>query len=120
MKTIILIGCILGVASGSAAAAPVIIQGHRPVAEELTTERVSYADLDISSEAGLGTLKGRIHAAANRVCASNQSEPLQASLESLGCYRRAMTDSMAQLDRVLAARSSGAAIAAATITVSAH
>jgi UrcA family protein len=117
MKTINIAGCILGLVSASTAAAPVVVEGHRAPAQEYVTERVSFADLDISSQAGLDTLRGRIHAAATRVCASNNPEPLVARIESLGCNRRAMTDSYAQMDRILTARSAGTAVAAAAISV---
>jgi UrcA family protein len=121
MKRIILSGCILALASANAAAAPVIIQARRaPPAQEVLTERVSFADLNISSDAGLRTLKGRIHAAAARVCGSNNPEPLQASIESLHCYRTAMSDSYGQIDRIFAARNVGTALVAATISVTAH
>jgi UrcA family protein len=121
MKRIILSGCILALASANATAAPVIIQARRaPPAQELLTERVSFADLNISSQAGLRTLKGRIHAAAARVCGSNNPEPLQASIESLHCYRTAMSDSYGQIDRIFAARNVGTAVAAATISVTAR
>lgn len=120
MKTIIVAGCILGLASARAAAAPLVIEGHRAPVQEFLTEQVSFADLDISSQAGLGTLKGRIHAAATGVCGSNNPDPLMANVESVGCYRRAMGDSYAQIDRILAARSIGTAVAVATVSVSAH
>jgi UrcA family protein len=121
MKMTILTGCILGFSSASVAAAPVIIEARRPpAAQEVLTESVSFADLNISSEAGLRTLNGRIRAAANRVCESNDPEPLRANMESLSCYRKAMSDSFGQIDRFLAARNVGTAVAAATISVTAH
>jgi UrcA family protein len=120
MKTIIVAACILGLAGARAAAAPVVIEGHRVPTQEFLTERVSFADLDISSQAGLGTLRGRIHAAATRVCASNNSEPLVATIESLGCFRRAMIDGSAQIDRILAARNAGTVVAATTVSVTAR
>ena len=121
MKTIILSGCIVALASANAIAAPVIIRAPRaPVAQEVLTERVSFADLDISSEAGLRTLNGRIRAAATRVCWSNDPEPLQASIDSLHCYRKAMSDSSGQIHRIFASRAAGTAVAAATISVTAQ
>jgi UrcA family protein len=120
MKMIILAGIGLALAGTSAAAAPVVIEGQRAPTQEFLTEQVSFADLDISSNAGLSALKGRIGAAATRVCGSTNPEPLMANIESLGCYRHAMSDSLAQVSRILAARGSGAAVAAASVTVSAH
>jgi UrcA family protein len=43
----------------------------RAADEGLASERVSYADLDISKPAGAKTLYRRIVAAANRVCSVN-------------------------------------------------
>ena len=120
MKTIIIAACILGTTSAMATAAPVVIKGDRAATEEFFTERVSFADLNISSQAGLDTLRRRVRAAATRVCESVNPEPLMASVESLGCYRRTMGDSYAQIDSILAARGTGAAIAAVSVTVSAR
>jgi len=119
MKTIILMG-VMAFASASAWAAPVFVEAKRLQNEDIRTERVSFADLDLSSKSALGTLKSRIHSVANRVCVSDIAEPLQASLESTSCYRRAVDDSYAQIDKILAARKAGTAIAAATVSVSAH
>jgi UrcA family protein len=44
----------------------------RAADEGLPSERVSYADLDLSKPAGAKTLYHRIVAAANRVCSVNQ------------------------------------------------
>ena len=49
--------------SVSAAAEPVLV-----TAEVLPSERVSFADLNLSSAAGQKTLKRRIYGAAERVC----------------------------------------------------
>lgn len=119
MKTIILGACVLALTSARAAAGPVIIEGHNSPLQEFLTEQVSFADLDISSEAGLSALKTRINVAATRVCASVNPEPLMATLESQGCYRRAVNDSYAQAERAHL-RNAGAAVAAATVSVSAH
>lgn len=120
MKTIIMTGCVMALASANAWAAPVYVDAERQKAEDVKTEMVSFADLDISGKSGLRTLKGRIHTAANRVCVSDIPEPLLASLESNSCYRRAVGDSFMQIDRILAARKGGTAIAAATVSVSAR
>ena len=84
MKTIILATCILGFAGSRVEAGPVIIEGHQVPTQEFLTEQVSFADLDISSEAGLSTLKSRVNAAATRVCESVNPEPLMAKMESQG------------------------------------
>src|SRR5690348_18515412 len=105
MKTITLAACILGFASAAATAEPLIIEAHQLPAQEFLTERVSFADLDISRQAGLGTLKSRIHAAATRVCESTNPERLMATVEFSGCYRRAIDNSYAQIDKFLAATS---------------
>ena len=43
----------------------------RATDQDLPSERVSYADLDISKPAGAKTLYHRIVSAANRVCSAN-------------------------------------------------
>ena len=42
---------------------------------------VSYADLDLTHQAGVQTLKGRIHAAAKSVCGSSNE-----GLDTIGAY----------------------------------
>lgn len=67
-----------------------------------TTVRVSYADLNLSSSAGMNTLTRRINAAANTACAV---EPGQRDLTSKGNSARC---------HVAAVASARTAIAAAT------
>ena len=39
-----------------------------PASAETQSVKVTYADLDLSSQAGMATLEGRIHAAAKKIC----------------------------------------------------
>lgn len=45
---------------------PVVVYGEPH--EDIRTERVSYADLDLSQRAGQGTLNRRVSGAVKRVC----------------------------------------------------
>ena len=53
----------------------VVVTGTKaPVGSETRSKTVSYADLDLSKSAGLGTLLDRIHNAASDVCSPAPSD----------------------------------------------
>ncbi|MGZ9113454.1 MAG: UrcA family protein [Brevundimonas sp.] len=58
--------------------------------------RVSYADLDVSSEAGMRTLATRVRSAARHVCQPSRHRPLD---ELLGCRRHARREAWQQFER---------------------
>ena len=113
MKTLILFSTLaFGVTpiSSTATAAPA------PVVEESpATEKVRYDDLDLSEAKDQARLKRRITRAAARVC----EETLEVAAYGLStqvnrsCYRAAMKDAMARMDRVVA-RSNDKAMLAVT------
>jgi UrcA family protein len=84
-------------AAGNAAAQP-------PSTEGVTT-RVSFADLDIGSPAGLRALNGRIDRAASRLCIQQTRKSLQDELAERRCMSAAMSSAQAGVDQVLAERS---------------
>jgi UrcA family protein len=59
-------------ASGGAAAArdtqDIKVVSHRPVSDEVMTERVAYADLDLTKSRGVKKLNARVSGAVSRVC----------------------------------------------------
>jgi UrcA family protein len=53
--------------------------------EESFSVAISYADLDVVSDAGLTTLLHRVNATANRVCVGVGDSPLQQALQAQRC-----------------------------------
>lgn len=61
------------------------------------TIRVSYADLDVSSESGMRTLATRVRGAAREVCQPGRHRPDLDEL--LGCRRQARREAWQQFER---------------------
>ena len=59
------------------------------------SETVKFSDLNVNSPSGVEALFGRIHAAANRVCA--ESDPIL-RLGAASCAKNAETRAIAKLD----------------------
>lgn len=81
---------------GAAMEAPVSAQGASTV--------IRYADLNLGNEHGLATLRGRIKAAADRVCGSAPALPAGRAHSVEACRDEVFRSAEAQ---VSAARSSG-------------
>lgn len=67
-----------------------------------TAVRVSFADLDLSREAGLQTLYGRLRAASYSVCGSGSRSLIEAgSLDQLAvnkrCFHKALSKAVAKI-----------------------
>ena len=62
-------------------------------------ERVSYADLNLSTQDGARTLLARIHRAADRVCfVANGPQPLDLHIARRECVNDAVGRAVARLD----------------------
>ena len=107
MKTVMIIASAISLSAAPAAAQDF---GSTP------SEKVSYFDLDLGSSAGKSTLEQRIRAAATRVCQTGSAkESLQDNLAGRVCYKTSVADGIHQMDQLIAARSSGAVMAAAIV-----
>lgn len=101
----------------SAAGQPVTVT---KVADQLPTVLVSYADLNLGSPSGQDRLKRRISSAASQVCQFGYADmALDEFIVTQACYKSARADGLRQMDQVLAARSAGTTLAAASLTISA-
>lgn len=63
--------------------------------------RVSYADLDLSSDAGLQTLYTRLKAASSAVCGSRslfEAGSLDQLAQNKRCYRKALSKAVAKFN----------------------
>jgi UrcA family protein len=61
--------------------------------DEVRSERVKYADLNLNAPAGVEALYGRIHAAARRVC----TQPPKALVND-GCMRKAESEAVGKVN----------------------
>ncbi len=77
------------------------------VAQELNTQLVSYADLDLASPAGVSTLDARLDSAVRRVCRSNERPTLQDLQEARACQTSARSEADRQRRGVLANHAGG-------------
>lgn len=66
------------------------------------TVRITYADLDLTGDAGKTTLDHRIERALRDLCGEDQQLGLAKRLQEIRCRRSAMTQIAVQRDRVLA------------------
>lgn len=81
-------------------AAEVVITGTKaPAGSETRSKTVSYADLDLSKSAGLGTLLDRIRAAASDVCSPEpQSTSAKDAADFRSCVKRAVNSAVRKVD----------------------
>jgi UrcA family protein len=86
-------------------------------AEAPATSTVSYADLDLSSKAGVAQLQARITHAAQQLCVEAREKPLADQQRERACVADAVSGALAQAHQVIAARSTGIAAASSAIAV---
>src|SRR3569833_2626578 len=73
------------------------------------SEKIAYGDLDLGSAGGKATLQQRIRAAASRVCGTGSNEQsLADNLSGRVCVKTSVADGLHQMDKLIAARNSGA------------
>ena len=99
-------------AAGSAGAQPVVVAADSP-----PTARVSFADLNLETEAGKARLEKRIRAVASNLCLGSPRVPIEEFMWQRKCYNSALADGLKQMDRIIAARENGSALAAAALTI---
>jgi len=74
------------------------------ISEITVRSRVSYADLDLTTDAGVKALKDRIHAAAAEACKEmNVRVPAEGSSVET-CTRDAVKSAMVEADQAIAAK----------------
>lgn len=89
----------------------------------MRTAAVSYRDLDLRSEAGIGRLNQRIHAALNMVCGESGTRDLAARGQALACRKAAKDRATASVQLAVAAARSDtqlAGVSAPAIRISAR
>ena len=114
MRTLCLTTVLLALAAQSPGIGQPIIVEH----VTLPTARVSYADLNLHSDAGRQALEFRVRRAADSLCFEGSKTDLARSTVEHDCYRKAIASAQPQID--VAVRSFAVVTAAAAITVSAR
>jgi len=78
----------------------VVVTGTKaPVGSDTRSKTVSYADLDLSKSAGLGTLLDRLHNAASDVCSPAPSgSDARDSADFKQCVRHAVNSALRRVD----------------------
>ena len=109
-KAITLITAAAFGASGVAAQPPVVI-----TAEPFKV--VSYADLNISSQAGQTRLTHRIRAAASDLCLEDNREEVKVAAARRTCFDTAYNGGLKQMEMAIAGRPNSA-LATATLVIS--
>lgn len=115
-KTFALVLIATGLGAGIASAQPPVTV-YGPSAP---TARVSYADINLSSERGVKAFQSRVRAAASDLCLDPAWEDLSASTARKICYRTAVHDGFSQIDRLVADKMAGNASLASAIQISAR
>lgn len=111
-KTIGLTAAMLLGATGALAQPSVVVTG-----EPAPFRIVSYADLNLASKPGQDRLVHRIRAAASDLCYEGNKEEVKFAAARRHCFDTALSGGLQQMDKAIAARTSGPAFAAATLTV---
>lgn len=90
------------VSAGLAALSAIALFAAVPAAaQETLEERVAYGDLDLSSDAGQGTLNKRVRAAVKRVCGAG-SGSLRDFHEANRCKRTSLAGAQSQMKVAIA------------------
>lgn len=112
-SSLIAVGCIL-MGAGSAVAKPgvVVTREAAPVAV------VSFADLNIWSQAGQDQLTRRIRSAASDICIDSSKVDLETGTYQRHCFNTALNSGLKQMNRAIASRPG--TLAATTLIVSAR
>ena len=111
MKSIVIIAAASAIVVSLATAA-----NADPVrtSDPIATEQVSYADLDLKSVKGQERLKDRIAFAAYGLCLLDPGASPSPAFTDPGCFKRAINNGRAQMERVVAAAKNNQTLASAT------
>lgn len=102
----------------SAAVAATLLVAVAPASAQIRTRAVSYADLNLESDAGVKTLNHRVKAAARIVCGTTRAPGYAEVKDMMDCRERAMSSANRAVVTVLAAVKSGDQLALRSGTIS--
>ncbi len=87
---------LVSTASAQPSAGQLSVIAHKAAQEGVRAKVVSFADLDLSKEAGARTLLRRIRSAARDVCGPEGRELAERGFHT--CFRRAISGAVMELD----------------------
>jgi UrcA family protein len=96
MKTLVIGIATLGLAAAASAAPPIVVEG-----ESQPTVAVSYADLDLGTEAGRARLDSRIRRAAKTLCLDEGVRDLADRLDQKSCMNFAVASARPQIEQAV-------------------
>jgi UrcA family protein len=70
----------------------------RPADGEVPAIAVSYADLDLTSDAGVKALYRRLQAAAKQVCGPSTRQNVEREMERRACYRETLSHAVTKVN----------------------
>jgi UrcA family protein len=93
----------------SALAFSFAVSGNTAMANtaETTSKSVSFADLNLSTEAGQDRLESRVKSAVKEVCGAANSRGLQEQIQINKCRQTAMKSATRQMDIAIAKNQNG-------------
>jgi UrcA family protein len=71
-----------------------------PASAETQSVSVKYADLDLSSPAGMGALEGRIEAAARKICGRTEVRNVHDGADQQRCIQQTQTSVSVEIARL--------------------
>lgn len=71
-----------------------------PASAETQSVSVQYADLDLTSPAGVATLEGRIEAAAKRICGKTEVRSVHDGADQQRCIRETQASVSVEIARL--------------------
>jgi UrcA family protein len=114
MRTSMFVAACVLMGSGSALAQPPVVVSR----DAAPSAVVSFADLNIWSQAGQERLTHRIRAAASDICISDGKTEVKVAMAERRCFNTALGSGMRQMQTAVAARPGSLAVS--TLIVSAR
>jgi UrcA family protein len=69
-----------------------------PTDGEIPAVAVSYADLDLTADAGVRTLYRRLQAAARQVCSAYAGHQIEKTMRRRACYSQALSEAVTKVN----------------------
>jgi len=111
MKLIVMVAAAGSIASSLATTATAEPSWKEP----MVSEQVSYADLNLGSSDGQQRLKDRISLAAYQLCLVDPGASPSPAYPDTRCFRRVMSEGLAQMANAVAAAENHQTLASATL-----
>lgn len=101
-RLVLLLALVLG--TGPALAqADIVVQSRKiPVGTGPVRGEVPFGDLDLKTDAGVATLKGRVEAEAKRICGPRSAGTVADTQDRTRCYDEAMASALPRVDEAVA------------------